>query len=346
MICKFKRLSSFLISTVIAVVFVLSGAVSVPDTVSADAVSDMDSVVKSYSRFCAVKVCTMEGEELYSYNADSSVFCASLIKLPYAVYVCHEITAGRKTLDDTFTYTSSWYHGGSGVIKNNGYGVKYTIRQLLDYMLRYSDNVAYDALVYLFGTDGFNSMVREWGYSVTLGTPSPRWPNITAEFMHDSMKQMALHSSDGEPWAVAWDALCNSEDVIVRSVLGNDDTDVAIKYGLVEYVYHEVSYVGCEEPYILIILTGISGYNINSSFVKKVAGCADGIVKEYIARKPKPGDVNGDGQINAEDMVFLWSHLMGRENTSLPKPENADVSGDGNVNILDYVVLMNTIVEE
>jgi hypothetical protein len=291
----------------------------------------------------------MDGEELYSYNADSPVFCASVIKLPYAVFVCREIEAGKKSLDDTFTYTSSWYHGGSGIIQYNGYGVQYTVRQLLDYMLRYSDNVAYDALVYLFGTDGFNEMVKKWGYSVTLGTPSPRWPYITSSFMRVSMEQMALHSSDGGAWAVAWDALCHSEDVLTRSVLGNDETEVAIKYGQVSYVYHEVCYVGGETPYLLIILTGTSNYNSSSlfrdpDFVKKAASLAGSIVSEYREKKASCGDVNADGQINAEDLVYLWNFLMTKENLSLPKPQNADISGDGNVNILDFSMLMREFI--
>ena len=171
--CVLKRISALSISIVVLIYFIFCSTVMITD-VSADAVSDMDALTKNYRNFCAVQICTMDGEELYSYNADSPVFCASVIKLPYSVFVCREIEAGKKSLDDTFTYTSSWYHKGTGVIRHNVEGKEYTVRQLLDYMLRYSDNVA-------------------------------------------------------------WDALCHSEDVISRSVLGKYGTDVAIKYGQVAY---------------------------------------------------------------------------------------------------------------
>lgn len=340
----FRKFCSLVIAAVVAAVFVMSEAITDADTVSADAVSDMDEIAGSYSRFCAIQVYSMDGENLYSRNIDSEVFCASVIKLPYAVFVCRELSSGVRSLDETFTYTSSWYHGGSGIIKNGGYGVKYTISQLLDYMLRYSDNVAYDVLVHLFGTEGFNAMVNEWGYNVKLGTPSPRWPNVTSSFMRVSMEQMALHSGDGEAWAVAWNALNNSTDVISRSVLGNDSTAVAIKYGEVEYVYHEVCYIDSENPYIFIIMTGISGYNYDTAFIKKAAACADRIAGEYNENKPLRGDADNNGQVTLEDLVLLWKYLKS-EDITFEKPANADVSGDGNINILDYVILSRWFVE-
>ncbi len=345
--CVIKRISAFFISVTVLVYFIFCSTAMITD-ISADAISDMDELTKNYRNFCAVQICTMDGEELYSYNANSPVFCASVIKLPYAVFVCREIEAGKKSLDDTFTYTSSWYHKGTGVIRHNGEGKEYTVRQLLDYMLRYSDNVAYDVLVYFFGTEGFNSMIKEWGYSITLGTPSPRWPDITAEFARVSMEQMVRHSSDGEAWSVAWDALCNSEDVVSRSVLGKYGTDVAIKYGQVAYVYHEACYVDGDVPYILVIFTSTSDYDpdvdfIDEDFMLKAAGAADAIVNEHYNIKITPGDADADGQINSADLVYLWKYLMAKEYKTLPNWKNADLSQDGNVNILDYLILMKML---
>ncbi len=315
-----------------------------PSAVSADLASEMDSYCRNYGT-CCVQVYNMDdGENLYSHRADSPIFCASVIKLPYAVYVCHQITEGKKSLDDTFTYTSGWYHAGSGIIKNGGYGKVYTVRQLLDYMLRYSDNVAYDVLVYMFGTSGFNSMVKDWGYSVTLGDPSPRWPYITSSFMTESMKQMAIHHTDGECWETAWDALTHSTDVMTRANLGDENREIAIKYGQVDYVYHEVCYIGGEHPYILVILTSTSGWAVGRNFFRNAAQCADKMVSEYIQNRPVPGDVNNDGTTDLSDLVHLRNFILTCDVMSLEKPQNADMNSDGAVNINDFRTLMKQLV--
>ena len=54
----------------------------------------------------------------------------------------------------------------------------------------------------------------------------------------------------------------------------------------------------------------------------------------------KPGDVNGDGQVNGTDLVALTNIILGR-NT---KTSGADVNGDGQVNGTDYVALTNIIL--
>ena len=348
---KIKRRFNSGVSVLSAFILFVSGIFSVPDKVSADAVSDMDEFVRNYENFCEVHIRTMDGEELYSHNADTPLFSASLIKLPYAVFVCRELSAGKRSLDDTFVYTSDWWHKGTGIIRHGEDGTEYTIRDLLDYMLRYSDNVAYDVLVYYFGTEGFNSMMKEWGYDVRLGTPSPRWPDITALYMYDSMKKMALHSSDGEAWAVAWDALCGSTDIVSRPVLSDGENDVAVKYGQYQYVYHECCYVDGEVPCIFTVFTKathgtyIDEDFIDADFVSKAAGLAENIVNEYKTTLPVPGDVNDDGIVSSEDLVLLGKYLLINGNISLPKPETADVNHDGIINIFDYLRIVRKLMK-
>ena len=259
-----------------------------PLTAHADGVSKMKSLINNYSRGCAVVVYSLEDGELYSYHKTTSFFGASLIKLPYAYFACTQIDAGVHSLDDTMTYTSSWYHGGSGIIRKGSYGKKYTVRQLLDYAMRYSDNVAYDMLVYLFGTSGFNSLMQEWGYSVKLGTPSPRWPNLTADFMRTSMQKMYERRNDGEAWQTTWTGLCKSTATYVRGALPGT---TAVKYGNVSYVWHETCFVDGDYPYVLVIMTSISG-SPNTTFIKNTAKAAGQIVEDYrnqkAASQPEP----------------------------------------------------------
>lgn len=343
---KQNRLLAIMVTTCLLVVVLAESFTNqLMRTNAADAVSEMNTLIKNYGRTCAVEIYSMEDGMLYAYQKDQMITGASLIKLPYCFYVCCKITEGEHSLDETMTYTSSWYHGGSGIIRKNGYGKTYTVRQLLDYALRYSDNVAYDMLVYKFGISGFNEMVKKWGYSVSLGQVSPRFPNVSADFMRCAMQNMATHARNGEAWSVAWTALNESTSTYVRGVLGNADTPVAVKYGNVSTVWHEACYVDGETPYILVILSSATNMSPNTTFLKNVAACAGRIVDEHNAAKPTEpptteaptepvtepatelpviepdeapedftpvdadkitlGDLNGDGLTDAEDAAWI-----------------------------------------
>lgn len=311
-----------------------------PFHVYADGTQDMDALISAYPRDCAVLICTQEGETLYSYQPDKMILGASLIKLPYAVFVCQQLTAGVRSLDDTMTYTSSWYHGGSGVIQYNGYGKSYTIRQLLDYSLRYSDNVAYDMLVYLFGVSGFNSMVDSWGYNVHIADPSPRFPAVSADFMKTAMLEMQSHT--GECWDTCWTALNESEDVYTRDIL-SENGDVAVKYGLVQSVYHEVCYVDGDTPFVLVILSGAVNYTPDSAFVKNVAASALQIIAESTTLAL--GDINDDSRVNASDaaLVLIAAARLGAEGVSgmtAVQEQAADVNGDSLIDASDAAVIL------
>lgn len=239
--------------------------------------AEMQKLVKSYKRTCAVLMTAQDGTVLFSYQPDKAISGASLIKLPYVYFCCVQLSGGVRSLEDSVTYTADWYHGGSGIIRKNGYGKTYTVAQLIDYALRYSDNVAYDMLVYLFGIKGFDDMVKSWGYSVSIS--ASRFPPVTASFMTAAMTKMQASSAQGGCWAIAWDALTGSVQSYVRDTLGI--SGVAVKYGSISAQYHETCYVPGEMPYTLVILSGAVNYQPDVTFVQNVARCAQQIAACY-----------------------------------------------------------------
>lgn len=239
--------------------------------------SSLDKTVKAYKRNCAVLLTAADGTVLYSYQPDTAISGASLIKLPYVYFCCTQLSGGVRTLNDTVTYTKSWYHGGSGIIRKNGYNKTYTVAQLIEYALKYSDNVAYDMLVYLFGTAGFNQMVKSWGFSVSIG--ASRFPAVTARFMRTAMEKMKAASDNGKCWQIAWKALTNSEHSYVRDTLGI--SGMAVKYGSISAQYHETCYVPGEMPYTLVILSGAVNYKPDVTFVQNVARAANKLANAY-----------------------------------------------------------------
>lgn len=305
----------------------------------------MNDLVKANPYNCEVVVYSLDYGELYAYKKNIMMEGASLIKLPYAYFVCKQLSNGVRSLDETITYTSSWYHGGSGVIRTYGYGKQYTIRQLLDYAMRYSDNVAYDMLVYLFGTEGFNQMVKEWGYSIALGTPSPRFPVLNADFMNTSMRKMYACRNDGECWEVTWKALCESVDTYIRPTLGEE---VAVKYGNISSVYHETCLVqNGDSPYVLVVFSGAVSMKPKVSFFQDAAKISKTIIAEYEAEHPPvPGDVTWNGVINAVDAaeVLIESAAIGSGSSSTFSQRTrtaADFNGDGVVDTVDAAAILS-----
>ena len=56
-----------------------------------------------------------------------------------------------------------------------------------------------------------------------------------------------------------------------------------------------------------------------------------------------PGDVNGDGALNAKDVVAIMKHLVGKTPEKFDE-KLADYNGDGSVNAKDVVKLMKDII--
>jgi len=62
--------------------------------------------------------------------------------------------------------------------------------------------------------------------------------------------------------------------------------------------------------------------------------------KSTLSSDPIRGDANGDGQINAGDVVYLIVYLF-RGGPPPPTLENGDANGDGVINVADMVYLLN-----
>lgn len=246
--------------------------------------TDLDSVVKNYPYNSSVILYCMDGKTLYSNDPNRVYYGASMIKLPYVYYCCTQLEKGVHSLDETVTYTADQYYPGTGVIIHRGVGKKYTVEQLIDYTLRYSDNVAYIMLVKMFGIDGFNKMMKDWGCGDIQLYSYSYFADVTPSFILTAMQKMQkMSTSNSRAWQAAWKGLLGSEGLRIKNYFSNES--VAGKYGLYSGVYHEACYFGGKEPYILVVMTEISGYNTCDSYMANVAAAARTEVNKYTAEK-------------------------------------------------------------
>lgn len=126
-----------------------------------------------------VGVYALDGSIGYEYNANQAITSACTVKAVFARYVMLECAAAQTNLwTTTLTYEKRHRNEGSGVIKNNfSYGEKLSVAYLVQVLLYYSDNTAYNMLWEKYGgatfakwlknLGGQNLFLAKWGSEVT-----------------------------------------------------------------------------------------------------------------------------------------------------------------------------------
>lgn len=250
--------------------------------------ADMKNIIADYPFDCAVYLYNTEKGSVFSYNRKKAYPGASTIKLPYVYYCCTQIEQGKRSLDEKYTYQAKHYTGGQGIIQYTKYGTQWTVKQLITLTLEKSDNVAYYMLLDIFGKEGFNSMVKNWGYSEQIG--SYNYPDVSSEFLCEAMMKFRkkAFSSKNNIYRQFWDVLeGDTAKSMVRGAASKSKT--AVKYGETRGFYNEVCCIDGDSPYVLVIMSKTNNANQkiegDRDFFRTVARCADRMNKAYIEMK-------------------------------------------------------------
>ena len=57
-----------------------------------------------------------------------------------------------------------------------------------------------------------------------------------------------------------------------------------------------------------------------------------------------PGDINGDAQVNIQDIIFLINFILDIEDPDSNQFSSADLNGDSVLNIQDVILIVNSIL--
>lgn len=206
--------------------------------------------------------CDLEYNGYVSYGCDRDFKTASTSKLPYIKYLCTLADKGAIDLTETKLYEQRHKTDGSGVMKNMSTGASFTIATLMDYVLRYSDNIAYSMLMERFGLKEYLESVAALGvdYHTVNG-----YTNCTAAEMAALLYDTALYS--GEQLSLMKNAGCNAS---YNYQIGAElkEYDVLQKYGAIKpgnVAYHDIAVVYAPHPYILVIYTTIDYNSANKN---------------------------------------------------------------------------------
>ena len=104
-------------------------------------------------------------ENIFSYNENKVFVSASLIKIPIMLAVLNEVKNGNITLDKIINISQDDILDDNEVFEKDKY--RYSLRELIYFMITVSDNTSTNVLIKLLGFDYINKFIKEAGLSNT-----------------------------------------------------------------------------------------------------------------------------------------------------------------------------------
>ena len=212
-----------------------------------------DEIIGLYSGVNADFMYTdLESDYSFGEGEDSKIYAASVTKLPAVLYAYKLADDGKLDLDKELTYLAKYSAGGSGIIQNDSVGTKYKLSTVLEYTIRYSDNIGYAMLLDELG--GRNKVKEYWeslGYEIHY---SDNFGNLSPALGNGYIKEVYKYYLTGKDNAKKLvEDMENSDN---SEYVKSGDVIVAHKYG--EYVegggyYNDVSLNFTEHPFALSI---------------------------------------------------------------------------------------------
>lgn len=237
----------------------------------ARAAEESDEFVKVYPELSFAYYDIDSGEEI-KYNSDEIRYSASLIKAPYIYSVLCEIEEFEKNKkefdedgniiylegEEKYDLSEKWVYNsatmleeGSGEIMEKEDGFELTWKELIDYALLYSDNIAFAQLRQRFGYKYFYEKMAEIGVTgvnrdfMSLSAEDCVKFLITLNEYFESGSEYAEHMKD-----------CMTKSKHLEMICAHyDEGEAAHKYGWDIGAFHDMALILDEHPYIIVIMT-------------------------------------------------------------------------------------------
>ena len=222
---------------------------------------------------------------MIGYNADWYAPTASTIKAPYICYVLsQEIDTGNASLDDVLTYEKRFYDGdGSGEIRFMEYGTKLTVKEIIEYILYYSDNCGYLMLLDHFGAENYNKWLESLGCKTFIDGKGLKWGFVSARDSAKIWTEIYKYMYTGKYGDFFKEELLTTGYSPIRKNLGHL-YKVANKFGGADTGWHDTGIVFKDDnPYIMILLTDDCylhpNYSYQNSMIKQLDALHDELVE-------------------------------------------------------------------
>jgi beta-lactamase class A len=242
--------------------------------------SQFNDLLSAYGNDIKFYGISFDGNLSFSYNCNTTFFAASLVKAGYALNLYKQAEAGNLDLNTQLTYQSSMYNDGAGIIRDAPFGTTYTVRELIDYSLRYSDNIAYAMLRDMNGrayVRTHDNLMSSLGCTKSM-LGSKNWSNTSALEMVKIMIEIYNYSLESENGKSMMESLYNSDWNAFRIMLGYK---CASKYGYTDNITSVAGIIFADTPYTCCISTPYE--EVTCEFIT----LCNQIVEEYTASLKK-----------------------------------------------------------
>ena len=169
------------------------------------------------------------------------------------IYIYELASQGKIDLNEQLTYTSNYYSGGTGVLKNKPTNTTYTVEELLQYTIYNSDNIAYRMLMDKYRRENILNFWQEKG-TKEIFQENTIWGYMTANDASIYMRELYNFYLNDEIYGKAlmehfkkanWKLISDKDNIY----------NTANKGGWSGTTIHDVAIVFDENPYILVILS-------------------------------------------------------------------------------------------
>lgn len=99
----------------------------------------------------------------YGYHAEDAYYLASGVKLPFLIEVYRQVEMGQLSLDEEIFYGPNDIRDGAPRLNRKALGSKFSVRQLVLWMMQASDNAASDLLAKRVGLANVNRGLKALG---------------------------------------------------------------------------------------------------------------------------------------------------------------------------------------
>lgn len=201
-----------------------------------------------------------------SINGDKIFTAASTVKVPLAMLVYDQIAQGTLKENEALPYNEEFYEGGTGILQNQDLSKPIPLPTLVEYAIRYSDNIATNMLIGKLGYENFKRGVDQMSGIVT----SHEGNYITANGALNILKRLYTESLTNTYYQkiISWMKTTIFHDKMDRDI---DQRLVAHKIGLYGSYVSDIGIVYTPDPYVLAIYThGLDDPNTVIANVSKI----------------------------------------------------------------------------
>ncbi len=216
-----------------------------------------------------------------SKDGDKEDYAASVNKLPAVFYAYKQADEGKLDLNKELVYEPRHYHNWAGIVKNSAFETKYKISELLEYIIRYSDNAAYDMLTEELKIDNIKKYWSNLGYDITYSDSFGNMSSNAGSIYAKEIYKYYLSGASNAKKLVS--DMRNSADM--DTIKFNDNYQVGHKYGSFEEHYNDVAIVFDKYPYSVTIMSTMGDTAYKDQFFLKTHKLLQQFNEQYWVEK-------------------------------------------------------------